>query len=160
MPFTFHLIKPIIKKKLMEQAYGQGMGRHTEGEVIEMGVKDLRAISAFLGNIPSLHFSNLFVNITLLKARHLSWWAINQRKSIAPCLECWANFCGTHLDPHSNNSCKVIYNFSVLFQQFIKMYQFLQVNSTIWKCTANWWRKHFGLIGIVALILKISNILL
>lgn len=39
----------MIKKELKGQAHGQGMGRHTEAEVIEMGVKDLRAISTFLG---------------------------------------------------------------------------------------------------------------
>ncbi len=39
----------MLKKELKGQAHGQGMGRHTEAEVIEMGVKDLRAISTFLG---------------------------------------------------------------------------------------------------------------
>ncbi len=51
MPFIFYFIKPLILRTIKQQAYGQGMGRHTEGEVIEMGVKNLRAISAFLGNI-------------------------------------------------------------------------------------------------------------
>lgn len=40
---------PMLRKQLKGQAHGQGMGRHTEAEVIEMGVKDLRAISTFLG---------------------------------------------------------------------------------------------------------------
>ena len=31
---------------------GQGMGRHTEAEVYEMGIKDLRAISVHLGEKP------------------------------------------------------------------------------------------------------------
>lgn len=40
---------PLVVKKLKGQAQGQGMGLHTEAEVIEMSVKDLRAISNFLG---------------------------------------------------------------------------------------------------------------
>lgn len=40
---------PLVCKEIKSQAYGQGMGRHTEAEVIEMGAKDLRALSVFLG---------------------------------------------------------------------------------------------------------------
>ena len=50
---------PMLRKQLKGQAHGQGMGRHTEAEVIEMGVKDLRAISTFLG-ITNQYFSILF----------------------------------------------------------------------------------------------------
>ena len=42
---------PLVAKKLKGQAHGQGMGLHTEAEVIEMSVKDLRAISNFLGKL-------------------------------------------------------------------------------------------------------------
>ena len=45
---------PLVAKKLKGQAHGQGMGLHTEAEVIEMSVKDLRAISNFLGKIKFL----------------------------------------------------------------------------------------------------------
>lgn len=33
-------------------AIKQGMGRHTESEVMEMGMKDLKALSDYLGNKP------------------------------------------------------------------------------------------------------------
>jgi len=36
----------------MNKALAQGMGRHSEAEVYEMGIKDLRAISIHLGNRP------------------------------------------------------------------------------------------------------------
>ena len=42
---------PLVAKKLKGQAHGQGMGLHTEAEVIEMSIKDLRAISNFLGKL-------------------------------------------------------------------------------------------------------------
>lgn len=48
---------PLAIKKLKGHAYGQGMGRHAEADVIEMSVKDLRAISNFLGIL----FNNSFV---------------------------------------------------------------------------------------------------
>lgn len=32
-------------------AYGQGIGRHSQADVIEMGVQDLRALSQILGKI-------------------------------------------------------------------------------------------------------------
>ncbi|KAI9557766.1 GST-N-Metaxin-like protein [Daphnia sinensis] len=51
---TLCLLMPLAIKKLKGQAYGQGMGRHTEAEVIEMSIKDLRAISNFLGTKPFL----------------------------------------------------------------------------------------------------------
>lgn len=36
------------------QASAQGMGRHSQEEVIEMGMKDLRAMSAYLGTFEGL----------------------------------------------------------------------------------------------------------
>lgn len=49
LPSSLSLMMPLVIKKLKGQAHGQGMGRHSEAEVIEMSVKDLRAISNFLG---------------------------------------------------------------------------------------------------------------
>jgi hypothetical protein len=49
LPKSLSLTLPLVVKKLKGQAQGQGMGLHTEAEVIEMSVKDLRAISNFLG---------------------------------------------------------------------------------------------------------------
>lgn len=34
---------------MKSQAIGQGLGRHSEEEVIEMGIKDLQAMSHYLG---------------------------------------------------------------------------------------------------------------
>lgn len=34
---------------MREASKGQGIGRHSESEVIEMGLKDLKALSAYLG---------------------------------------------------------------------------------------------------------------
>lgn len=54
IPKGFSLMMPLAIKKLKGDAYGQGMGRHAEADVIEMSVKDLRAISNFLGTKPFL----------------------------------------------------------------------------------------------------------
>ncbi len=40
---------PIMVRKIKSQTLAQGMGRHTKEEAVEMGMKDLRAMSAFLG---------------------------------------------------------------------------------------------------------------
>jgi hypothetical protein len=40
---------PIMVRRVKSQTQAQGMGRHTKEEAIEMGMKDLRAMSAFLG---------------------------------------------------------------------------------------------------------------
>lgn len=48
-PFALRVMIPFICKDLKKQAYCQGMGRHTKTEVLEMGLKDLRAMSAYLG---------------------------------------------------------------------------------------------------------------
>lgn len=52
MPRFVYWMLPLISKNLRQMAFGQGMGRHTEAEVYEMGIKDLRAISVHLGNNP------------------------------------------------------------------------------------------------------------
>ena len=38
-----------ISQKILANAYAQGMGRHTEEEVFNLGGGDIRAISNFLG---------------------------------------------------------------------------------------------------------------
>ena len=43
---------PLLRYRLNGTAVGQGMGRHTKEEVYEMGLKDLRALSAYLGDKP------------------------------------------------------------------------------------------------------------
>lgn len=48
----FKLSIPLITRKIRGMAEAQGMGRHTKHEVIEMGLKDLKAISAYLGKKP------------------------------------------------------------------------------------------------------------
>ena len=42
----------LVKRRLNSDAIGQGIGRHTKEEVYEMGLKDLRALSAYLGSKP------------------------------------------------------------------------------------------------------------
>merc|ERR1712071_89950 len=42
----------MVSKMMKRAAYGQGMGRHTKAEVVEMGLKDLRSLSSFLGVKP------------------------------------------------------------------------------------------------------------
>ena len=53
------------KRQIENRAEAQGLGRHKKEEVIEMGFKDLRALSNFLGTIllelPSIY--NPTVNI-------------------------------------------------------------------------------------------------
>ena len=38
-----------MSRSRLKTAVAQGIGRHTEAEVYEMGIKDLRAISVYLG---------------------------------------------------------------------------------------------------------------
>ena len=42
-------IIPLAERLWKKAALGQGIGRHSEAEVMEIGVKDLRAMSIFLG---------------------------------------------------------------------------------------------------------------
>ena len=51
-PYIFFAIMPLLRKELLSTAIGQGMGRYTEDEVMEMGAKDLRALSHILGSKP------------------------------------------------------------------------------------------------------------
>ena len=50
-PKSFRYLMPLITRRMKGQASGQGMGRHSQEEVIEMGMKDLTAISAYLGAV-------------------------------------------------------------------------------------------------------------
>lgn len=50
MPALPRFLIPYVKRLWKKAAHGQGMGRHTEAEAIEIGAKDLRAISNYLGD--------------------------------------------------------------------------------------------------------------
>ena len=50
-PYVTRLMIPLICKNMKTAGYYQGMGRHTQAEVLEMGMKDLRALSTFLGKV-------------------------------------------------------------------------------------------------------------
>ena len=47
--FAVRYLKPLVIKRIKSQAKAHGMGRHSPAQVVEMGMKDLRAVSAFLG---------------------------------------------------------------------------------------------------------------
>lgn len=47
-------LKPLVIHRIKGQATAQGIGRHSPSEVIEMGLKDLQSISAFLGTAHSI----------------------------------------------------------------------------------------------------------
>ena len=53
------LLVPLISYKMKGAAWGQGIGRHKEAEVMEMGMKDLKALSSFLGRIIYLFIKSL-----------------------------------------------------------------------------------------------------
>ena len=40
-----------IRKRLLAQAQGQGLGRHSKGDVLMLGERDIRSLSAFLGKL-------------------------------------------------------------------------------------------------------------
>ena len=50
--FLHGLIVKQIRKRLVAQAHGQGIGRHSKEEVYKMGMQDMRAISEYLGDKP------------------------------------------------------------------------------------------------------------
>ena len=52
LPYVVRWMMPLISRRLLKSAIGQGIGRHTEAEVYEMGIKDLKAISIHLGDKP------------------------------------------------------------------------------------------------------------
>ena len=47
--FAVRYLKPLVISRIKSQAKAHGMGRHSPAQVVEMGMKDLRAVSAFLG---------------------------------------------------------------------------------------------------------------
>ncbi len=51
MPKMPSYVIPFAVKLWTKAAHGQGIGRHTEAEATEMAIKDLRALSLYLGNI-------------------------------------------------------------------------------------------------------------
>lgn len=51
LPTGLRLVMPLAVRRIKGQASAQGMGRHNKEDVIEMGRKDLRAISDYLGII-------------------------------------------------------------------------------------------------------------
>ncbi|HEX7675992.1 MAG TPA: glutathione S-transferase family protein [Bdellovibrio sp.] len=48
--FLGRLILSVIRRQLTKQAIAQGLGRHSEKEVYEIGRRDLQALSLFLGD--------------------------------------------------------------------------------------------------------------
>ena len=47
---SFHwFYRPLVARLLHFQAYMQGIGRHNECEVLEMGHQDIEALAIFLG---------------------------------------------------------------------------------------------------------------
>jgi glutathione S-transferase len=53
LPFPLRWIVPkVVRKNMLKQLYGHGMGRHSSTEIFEIGKKDLSAVSDFLGNKP------------------------------------------------------------------------------------------------------------
>ncbi|EFX87090.1 hypothetical protein DAPPUDRAFT_192692 [Daphnia pulex] len=52
LPTGLRLVMPLAVRRIKAQASAQGLGRHSKDDVIEMGRKDLRAISDYLGTKP------------------------------------------------------------------------------------------------------------
>ena len=48
------LIMLMFRKRFIDQAKGQGIGLHTKEEILDVGKRDLKAVSAFLGDKPYL----------------------------------------------------------------------------------------------------------
>lgn len=53
MPFVVEFT-PMLEKKWKNAAFHQGMGRHSEEEAMSMAVKDLEALSVYLGKLRRL----------------------------------------------------------------------------------------------------------
>jgi len=65
----FRLAIPFIAHKFKTASYYQGIGRHTRADATEMGFKDLRAVSVFLGELihEVLNFKELHQQINQSK---------------------------------------------------------------------------------------------
>lgn len=48
-PWITYVTMPIILRRLKDNAWGQGVGRHSQEVVYELGLKDFRALSGYLG---------------------------------------------------------------------------------------------------------------
>lgn len=48
------LIKRMVRRKIRQALHGQGMGRHSEAEIVAMACRDLDAVSALMGEHASL----------------------------------------------------------------------------------------------------------
>lgn len=55
IPMPMRLVIPtVVRRKAMRDLYGQGIGRHSRDEVLELGCENIRAISDFLSDQPYL----------------------------------------------------------------------------------------------------------
>lgn len=48
----------MVKRKVKGNLHGQGMGRHSKTEIEQLGIRDIDAIAAFLGEKPWLMGAN------------------------------------------------------------------------------------------------------
>jgi glutathione S-transferase len=44
-----HIVPPLVRRQMLKELLGHGMGRHTEAEIYELGVQDLHSLDDFLG---------------------------------------------------------------------------------------------------------------
>ena len=51
-PVLRNIIPIVVRKQMMKQIYGHGMGRHTEEEIFHIGKKGLQSLSDFLADKP------------------------------------------------------------------------------------------------------------
>jgi len=66
LPWILRQIIPlIVRSNVVKSLHAQGMGRHTQQEVEEAGIKDLQALSDYLGNKP-FFFGNRLTSIDLV----------------------------------------------------------------------------------------------
>jgi len=51
-PVLRSIISNVVRKQILKQIHGHGMGRHTEEEIFQLGKKDLKTLSDFLADKP------------------------------------------------------------------------------------------------------------
>ena len=56
----------MISRSVRKQAYAQGMGRHSQEEVMAIGMADLKALSVFLGEVVVSVIEHYFYNYNYL----------------------------------------------------------------------------------------------
>ncbi len=55
IPLPFRpVVERLVRKKVRRNLYGQGIGRHTQEQIVALAAKDLEAVSAILGDKPYL----------------------------------------------------------------------------------------------------------